>query len=141
MEADEANRYRFAHALMQHALDGELSAARRQRTHLRVAEALEAEDRAVRQEDVVRLSELARHWQAATRPTDVSKAIPPTAGVLPTWPMEALAPADAARLYGQGPRAHWTGRPHSTRVTAFGCSWPWAARKSPGNMLEGRQTR
>ena len=100
VEADEANRYRFAHALIQHALYGELSAARRQRTHLRVAEALEAEEREVGHEDVVRLSELARHWQAVTRPTDVSKAIAYSRRAADAA-MEALAPADAARLYGQ----------------------------------------
>ena len=138
MEADEANRYRFAHALIQHTLYGELSAARRQRTHLRVAEALEAEDRAVRQEDVVRLSELARHWQAATRPTDVSKAIAYSRRAADTA-MEALAPTDAARLYGQAlelmdREAALDPGDRIRLLLALGHA------PSPGNMLEGRQT-
>ena len=138
VEADEANRYRFAHALIQQALYTDLSAARRQRTHLRVAEALEAEDRAVRHVDVMRLSELARHWQAATRPADVGKAIEYSRRAADAA-MEALAPADAARLYGQtlelmereaAPEPEDRIRLLLARGRA----------QSAGNMLEGLQT-
>ena len=63
-------RYRFVHALIQRAyLD--LSANRRQLAHKRVAEALEA----THAEDDEHVAELARHWMAATRPSDVTKAL------------------------------------------------------------------
>ncbi len=98
-ESDRAERYRFSHALIQHALYGELSAARRQRTHLRVAEVLEdsASGAAL---DAAQLSELARHWQTAVKPTDAAKAIAYTRRAAAAA-MAALAPADAARLYAQ----------------------------------------
>ena len=98
-EADRAGSYRFTHALIQHALYGELSAARRQRTHLRVAEVLEASASGAPL-DVAHLSELARHWQSAVKPTDAAKAITYTRQAAAAA-MAALAPADAARLYSQ----------------------------------------
>ena len=96
---DDPSRYRFSHALIQHTLYQELSAARRQRLHLRVAEALEGlGQRGTEQSS--RLAELARHWQAATSPTDAAKAIDYSrrAG---DAAKEALALTDAARWYGQ----------------------------------------
>jgi class 3 adenylate cyclase len=98
-ESDRPERYRFAHALIQHALYSELSAARRQRTHLRIAEVLEASGSGAAL-DAAQLSELAGHWQAATKPTDATKAIAYTRQAAAAA-MAALAPADAARLYTQ----------------------------------------
>ena len=98
-ESDRAGSYRFSHAPIQHALYGELSVARRQRTHLRVAEVLEASASGAPL-DVAYLSELARHWQSAVKPTDAAKAITYTRQAAAAA-MAALAPADAARLYSQ----------------------------------------
>ena len=67
---DKAGRYRFVHALIQHTLYQDLGATRRQRAHQRVAEAFES----VGSEDE-HLIELARHWMAATRPSDATKAL------------------------------------------------------------------
>jgi len=64
VEAAGDDRYRFTHALIQHTLYAELSPARRQRAHQRVAEALEAGGGT---DDPSRLAELAHHWVAATR--------------------------------------------------------------------------
>ena len=100
MEAPgEPGRFRFTHALIQHTLYQELSATRRMRLHLRVAEALESPDMPA-SEQSSRLGELARHWQAATTPTNAAKAIDYSrrAG---DAARDALALADAARWYGQ----------------------------------------
>lgn len=98
-ESEDASRYRFAHGLIQSALYAELSVARRQRLHLRVAELLEASlDRNAA--DSALLSELARHWQAATKPADAGKAIE-YARRAGDAAMAALAPDDAARFYSQ----------------------------------------
>ena len=71
-EADgQAARYRFVHALIQQTLYQDMSATRRQLAHQRVAEALEVASR----ESPEHLAALAHHWLAATRPTDVSKAL------------------------------------------------------------------
>jgi class 3 adenylate cyclase len=66
-----AGGYRFVHALIQHTLYQDLSAARRQRAHQRVAEVLEDTG----SDDPERLAALARHWLAATRQADVTKAV------------------------------------------------------------------
>ncbi|HUA94921.1 MAG TPA: tetratricopeptide repeat protein, partial [Acidimicrobiales bacterium] len=71
-EADgQAARYRFVHALIQQTLYQDMSATRRQLAHQRVAETLEVASR----ESPEHLAALAHHWLAATRPTDVSKAL------------------------------------------------------------------
>jgi tetratricopeptide (TPR) repeat protein len=98
VEGSDADRYRFAHALIQHALYEELSPARRQRAHQRIAETLEAR---IPSDDPIRLAELARHWVAATRPAELGKALTyvQRAG---DAALAALAPFDAARWYRQG---------------------------------------
>ncbi len=97
VESAEADRYRFAHALIQHTLYDELSPARRQRAHQRVAEALETD---APHEDPAVLAELARHWIAATRPADLDKAID-YARRAGDAARDALAPDDAIRWYRQ----------------------------------------
>jgi len=97
VESATADRYRFAHALIQHSLYEELSPARRARTHQRVAETLEAQPTG---EDAAALAELAHHWVAATRPADLDKALGYVrrAG---DAARDALAPDDAIRWYQQ----------------------------------------
>jgi class 3 adenylate cyclase/tetratricopeptide (TPR) repeat protein len=97
VESGAADRYRFAHALVQHTLYDELSPTRRQRAHQRVAELLEA---ATAGDDAATLAELARHWVAATRPADLDKALGYVrrAG---DAARDALAPDDAIRWYQQ----------------------------------------
>ncbi|MGO9877486.1 MAG: hypothetical protein ACLPVY_27235, partial [Acidimicrobiia bacterium] len=97
VEGDLADRYRFAHALIQHSLYDELSPTRRQRAHQRVAETLEAQ---AISEDAATLAELAHHWVAATRPADLDKALGYVrrAG---DAARDALAPDDAIRWYQQ----------------------------------------
>ncbi len=97
VESGAADRYRFAHALIQHSLYDELSPARRARAHQRVAEMLEV--RAGTQ-DAAMLGELAHHWVAATRPADLDKALGYVrrAG---DAARDALAPDDAIRWYQQ----------------------------------------
>ena len=68
---DVPGRYRFVHALIAHTLAQDLGPTRRQRAHLRIAQALEALDG----ERSGRLAELARHWLAATRPAEPERAL------------------------------------------------------------------
>ena len=93
---NQAGRYRFVHALIQHTLYQDLGTTRRQRAHQRVAEALEARS-AAKDEQV---AELARHWMAATRPSDPTKALyyARRAGELA---LAAYAPIDAVSWYSQ----------------------------------------
>lgn len=97
-ETEAAGSYRFTHALIQHALYRELSAARRQRTHLQVAELLEARPPAP--DDTARLAVLAQHYKAATRPAQLSKAIE-YARQAGDAALRSLAPADAVSWYTQ----------------------------------------
>jgi class 3 adenylate cyclase/tetratricopeptide (TPR) repeat protein len=96
-ESDIHDRYRFTHALIQHALYDELSPARRQRAHQRIAETLETD---AAENDPTIVAELARHWIAATRPAELEKALhyARRAGDLAR---DALAPEDAIRWYRQ----------------------------------------
>jgi class 3 adenylate cyclase len=96
-ESDTAGRYRFTHALTQHSLYDELSPTRRRRAHERVAEVLES---GIGEPDAGLLAELAHHWVAASRPSDVEKALDYV------WragdeARDGLAPDDAARWYRQ----------------------------------------
>lgn len=88
--------FRFGHALIQRTLYGDLGAARRARTHQRVAEALEARPRG----DSSRNAELAHHWVAAIRPADHDKALHYTIEAADEA-LAALAPDDAIRWYRQ----------------------------------------
>jgi class 3 adenylate cyclase/tetratricopeptide (TPR) repeat protein len=97
VESGAADRYRFAHGLIQHTLYDELSPTRRQRMHHRIAERLEAHAAI---EDAATLAELAHHWVAATRPAELDKALGYVrrAG---DAARDALAPDDAIRWYEQ----------------------------------------
>jgi tetratricopeptide (TPR) repeat protein len=97
VESAEGGRYRFAHALIQHALYDDLSVTRRQRVHQRIAEALETDTTPA---DPADLAELARHWMAATRPVELNKAVR-YARLAADAAKEALAPEDAIRWYQQ----------------------------------------
>jgi hypothetical protein len=97
VEGSDTGGCRFAHALIQHTLYDELIPARRQRAHRRIAEALEA---SAAQDDPTVLAELARHWIAATRPSDIAKAIA-YARRAGDAARDALAPEDAIRWYEQ----------------------------------------
>jgi class 3 adenylate cyclase len=87
---DGAGRYRFVHALIPHTLVQDMPSVRRQRAHQHVAEALEAMD----PDGAGRVTELAHHWLAATRPANPERAL--------HWLLRAgreaiagLAPSDA----------------------------------------------
>ena len=64
--------YGFAHAVIQYTLYDSLSPTRRQLAHRRVAEALE---RRYGAGPGPRVAELARHWVAATAPSDTTTAV------------------------------------------------------------------
>src|SRR5690606_36617541 len=94
-ETATPDRFTFSHALVQHTLYVDLSAARRVRLHQRIAEALEARLGANPGE---RIGELATHWLAATRPAEIDKAVlyARRAG---DRAMASLAPGEAPRWY------------------------------------------
>lgn len=93
---DVPGRYRFVHALIAHTLTQDLGSTRRQRTHQRIAEALEA----MGAEQAGRVAELAHHWLAATRPADPERALyfARRAGEAA---LAALAPLDALGWFSQ----------------------------------------
>lgn len=90
------DRFTFTHALAQHTMESELSAARRRRCHRRIAEAIE---------DLwpgdpgERVGELAGHWLAATAPVDSQRAIH-YSHMAGERALEALAPDEALRWFG-----------------------------------------
>jgi class 3 adenylate cyclase len=107
VESLSAARFRFAHALVQHNLYAELSATRRARVHLTVAESLERLELADN-----RAAEAARHWAASGTEHGLSRAIHysceagANAGA-------ALAPQEAARHYANA--IEFLGRTRSSR--------------------------
>jgi len=86
-----------AHALIQHTLYDDLGTTRRARLHRAAAEGLEAR---VGEDPGARAGELARHWLAATRPTESSKAVT-YARLAAEGALGSLAPAEAIRWYGE----------------------------------------
>lgn len=93
-----AGQFSFVHALMQHTLYDDLSAARRSRMHGRVGEVLEA---ALGADPGDRIGELAHHWLAATRPADGAKAIG-YALKAGERALATLAPDEAVRWFTAG---------------------------------------
>lgn len=63
-------RYRFAHALVQHALSQHLGVTRRARVHRQIAEVLSAWPASESN-----VFEVARHWQMGARPSDVGPVV------------------------------------------------------------------
>jgi class 3 adenylate cyclase/tetratricopeptide (TPR) repeat protein len=89
-------RFAFVHALIQRALYDDLTTARRQRLHRRTAEALETLPGTPDE----RVGELARHWYAATQPTDSDKALRYSIAA-GDRAQDGLAPDEAVRWYEQ----------------------------------------
>jgi tetratricopeptide (TPR) repeat protein len=94
---DRADRYTFAHALIEHTLYDGLSPARRARAHSAIAESLET---ALGDNPGDRTAELAYHWGAAVQPTDTSKAVH-YAQLAGDRALAQLAPDEAVRWYTQ----------------------------------------
>jgi class 3 adenylate cyclase/tetratricopeptide (TPR) repeat protein len=93
---DRADRYTFAHALIEHTLYVGLSPARRARAHRAVAEAIES---VARPDDAERVGELAHHWNAAGEPTASVKAL--HYAELAGAASAELAPEESMRWYEQ----------------------------------------
>jgi hypothetical protein len=93
--SESPGRFRFVHALIAHTLAQDLGPTRRQRTHVRIARALEA----LGAEKAGRLAELAHHWAAASG-ADTSRAryFARRAGEAA---LAALAPTDAIRWFSR----------------------------------------
>ncbi|MGH8983029.1 MAG: BTAD domain-containing putative transcriptional regulator [Acidimicrobiia bacterium] len=92
---DDAERYTFVHALIEHTLSDALSPPRRRRAHARIAAALE-----VRSGDDPgdRITELAHHYLEAAHEPDKAIAYAARAGA---HALARLAPDDALRWYRQ----------------------------------------
>ena len=103
-------RFSFAHTLIQRALYDELTAARRQRWHRRIAEALEALP-----DPDDHVAELAYHWSAATPPVAPDKVLG-YALAAGDHAQQRLAPDEALRWYAQAlelvDQLHTTARDH-----------------------------
>ena len=95
--AGRPDRFTFSHALVQHVLYDELSGQRRVRAHQRVAAALEE---LCGDDPGDRVTELARHWVAATRPVEIDRALD-YARRAGDRALAQLAPEEAAVWYGQ----------------------------------------
>ncbi len=92
-----AGRFTFTHALVQHTLYGDLSAGRRARMHRAVAEAIES---IVGDRPGSRVGELANHWFAAVRPSELDRAIA-YAIKAGERALDASAPDEAVRWFTQ----------------------------------------
>ena len=94
--SERVGRFSFEHALINHTLYEGLGATRRARIHLRIAEAIE-ELYGTDSDD--QLAELALHWRLATVSVEMEKAARYSlrAG---QRALDSLAPAEAARLFG-----------------------------------------
>jgi predicted ATPase/DNA-binding SARP family transcriptional activator len=103
-------RFSFVHALVGHTLVADLSPTRRARAHRRIAEALEALG-----DPDAHLAELARHWQAATTPADLDKAID-YARRAGDRALHSLAPNEAIRWYEQALGLLATGTDDASRT-------------------------
>lgn len=96
-EGAQTDWYTFTHALIERSLYDELSASRRARAHLSVAEALEE---LLAGDPGGRVGELAHHWARATRPSDATKAFD-YARQAGEYAMSQLAPLDAVRWFSE----------------------------------------
>lgn len=97
VESADADRFRFAHAITQHTLYDDFGSSRRSRTHRRVADALEAR---VGNDPGPRAAELARHFVAATKAVDATKAVT-YSKIAGDEALAKLAPSDAVSWYTQ----------------------------------------
>ncbi len=88
-----ADRFSFAHALIEHTLYEEITPSRRQRIHRRVAEALE---QVCGPDPGDRLAELAYHWAEANRAAEQAIAYAERAGL---HALTQLAPQEAMRWF------------------------------------------
>jgi class 3 adenylate cyclase/tetratricopeptide (TPR) repeat protein len=95
--SERAERFVFAHGLVEHTLYEDLGRARRARMHKRVAQALEE---LCGGEPGERLGELAGHWAAAVVSADSAKAIY-YARLAAERALDQLAPDEAERWYRQ----------------------------------------
>ena len=100
--SEQAGRFTFTHALVEHTLYEDLGRTRRARLHRRVAQALEEQ---CGDEPGERLGELAGHWAAAVVSADTAKAIH-YARRAAERALEQLAPDEAARWYRQALELH-----------------------------------
>jgi class 3 adenylate cyclase len=94
---DQAGRFTFIHALVEHTLYEDLGLTRRALLHRQIAEALEVQ---CGDEPAERLGEIAGHWAEAVATTDTAKAIQ-YARLAAERALEQLAPDEAARWYRQ----------------------------------------
>ncbi len=90
----QSGDYSFVHALIPHALEQELPAARRARLHERIAEALE-------RELALPVADLARHWSAARGPRAQANALRYVSGA-GRAALEQLAPDEALDWFERG---------------------------------------
>ena len=90
--------FSFAHGLTQHTLYEDLGATRRARVHRKIAEVLEELSGAAPES---RAAELARHFVAATKAADATKALT-YSKLAGEQALAQLAPADALGWFSQG---------------------------------------